>query len=413
MPIIATVSGLPRRPIVAHHEHARHGLLASAANATRVPDPEGEKAPSMSEAATGNGTSGRPRGGRLANLATALVSLCATVLAIEIGYRLVTGLPLLELANWRGDHTVILESGDLPKPDPQLGWVPRSDYRSPYHNTLAHGIRRNFDEAEIRTGHILAVGDSFTEGWEVGDSESWPAYLEKLVKKPVVNGGVGGYGTDQIILRTEQLLPIVKPKVLIVGFLEFDIFRAGHTHFGSPKPWFAVESGALKYQPPALVTVRHEAGIFVRAGYWARHWLGYLASFDYLLRRATPDFWLGSERRQYTKAPNDPVQVTCLLLERLKKRTDAEGVRLVLFMQYYAATVIEEDEPTDNAQGVSACAQRLGIQLVDQFAPLRAIAAKNADAIRPYYMTEGNYFSHMSARGNEHAAQLLAKALGD
>jgi hypothetical protein len=367
----------------------------------------------MSDAATGNSEARRPRGGRLANLVVALASLCATVLAVEIGYRLVAGLPLLEFANWRGDHTVILDSGDLPKPDPQLGWVPRPDFRSSYHNTLAHGIRRNFDETEIRTGQILAVGDSFTEGWEVGDGESWPAYLEKLLKRPVVNGGVGGYGTDQIILRTEQLLPVVKPKELIVGFLEFDIFRAGHMHFGSPKPWFAIENGELKYHPPALVTVRREAGFFVRAGYWARHWLGYFASIDYLLRRATPDFWLGSERRRYTKAPNDPVRVTCLLLERLKKRTDAEGVRLILFLQYYAATVIEEDEPTDNAQGVSACAQRLGIQLVDQFAPLRAIAAKNAEAISPYYMTDGKNFSHMSARGNEHAAQLLAKALGE
>ncbi len=365
----------------------------------------------MSDAATGNSEARRPRGGRLANFVLALVSLCATVLAVEIGYRLVAGLPLLEFANWRGDHTVILDSGDLPKPDPLLGWVSRPDFRSPYHNTLAHGIRRNFDEAEVRTGQILAVGDSFTEGWEVLDSESWPAYLEKRVKKAVINGGVGGYGTDQIILRTEQLLPIVKPKVLIVGFLDFDIFRTGHTHFGSPKPWFTVENGALKYHPPALVTVRRQAGFMVRAGYWARHWLGYLASIDYLLRRATPDFWLGSERRQYTKAPNNPVQVTCLLLERLKKRTDAEGVRLILFLQYYAPTLIEEDEPTDHAQGVSACAQRLGIQIVDQFAPLRAIAAKNADAIRAYYMTDGKNFSHMSARGNEHAAQLLAKAL--
>lgn len=367
----------------------------------------------MPDAATGKRAAGPPRGGRLANLALALASLLATMLAIEAGFRLATGLPLLEFANWRGDHTVILDGGDLPKPDPVLGWVSRAHFASPHHNTLAHGIRRNFDETEVRTGHILAVGDSFTEGWEVVDSETWPAFLEKIAKRPVVNGGVGGYGTDQIVLRIEQLLPIVKPRVLILGFLEFDIFRTAHTHFGSPKPWFTVETGALEYHPPALVTVRREAGMLVRAGYWARHRLGYLASVDYLLRRAAPDFWLGSERRQYTMAPNDPVRVTCLLLERLKARTDRDGVRLILFLQYYAATVIEEDEPTQNAQAVSACAKRLGIEIVDQFAPLRAIAAKSADAIRPYYMTEGKSFTHMSAKGNEHAARLLAKAIGE
>jgi len=353
------------------------------------------------------------RGSRLGNAILGLVSLLLTVLAVEFGYRLVMGVPVFELANWRGDHTVILESGDLPRPDPVLGWVSRPGYESPAHNTLEHGIRRNFGESTIRTGQILAVGDSFTEGWEVDDDETWPAYLEKLTGKAVVNGGVGGYGTDQVVLRAEQMLPIVKPKVLIIGFLEFDIFRTGHTHFGSPKPYFTIENETLRYHPPALVTVRREAGFFVAAGYRIRHGLGYFASIDYLLRRAAPDFWFGSERRQYVKAPSDPVRVTCLLLQRLKQRTDADGVRLMLFMQYYARTILEDAEPTDDARGVTGCAKQVGIQVVDQFAPLRALAAKDPNALRPYYMSDGKNYTHMSAQGNEHAAQMLAKALGE
>ena len=355
----------------------------------------------------------RPRGSRLANLALALVSLAVSVLLIEVGYRLAVGLPMFELANWRGDHTVILESGDLPVPDPLLGWVSRPGYAADGYRTLAHGIRRNFDETAIRTGEILAVGDSFTEGMEVDDGQSWPAYLEKKIRRPVVNGGVMAYGTDQIVLRAEQLLPIVKPKILIVGFLEFDVFRTGHTHFGSPKPYFTVENGTLRYHPPALVTVRREAAFAVRAGYWLRHWLGYLASVDYLMRRAAPDFWLGSERRQYVRAPNEPLAVTCLLLERLKQRTDRDGVRLMLFLQYYASAMMSDDEPTPNGQGVAACAKRLGIHVVDQFASLRALVEKNPDAMRPYYMTDGKNFTHMSPKGNEHAADLLAKALSE
>jgi hypothetical protein len=355
----------------------------------------------------------RKRGSRLGNAALAIVSLLVTVLAVEIGFRLAFSVPLLEFANWRGDHTVILDSGDVPTPDPVLGWVPRAHFTSPNHNTLAHGIRRNAAETEVRTGAVLATGDSFTEGWEVDDDESWPAYLERQIGKPVINAGVGGYGTDQIIMRAEQLLPIVKPKVLIVGFLDFDVFRAAHSHFGSPKPYFTVENGALRYHPPALVTVRREGGFLTRTGYKLRDLLGYLASIDYLMRRAAPDFWYGSERRQYTKAPNDPVRVTCLLLERLKQRTDRDGVRLLLFVQYYALSIIEDDEPTEHAQGVSACAKKLGIQIADQFASLRALVEKDPNALRPYYMSDGKNYTHMSAKGNEHAAQLLAKALGE
>lgn len=52
---------------------------------------------------------------------------------------------------------------------------------------------------------ILAVGDSFTSGENVGDLDSWPAQLQRLTGHTVLNGGVSGYGLDQIVLRTERL----------------------------------------------------------------------------------------------------------------------------------------------------------------------------------------------------------------
>jgi hypothetical protein len=367
------------------------------------------------EAGRGQGRAGRgpPRGSRLGNAALAIVSLLVTLAVVEVGYRVVAGMPVFEFPNWRFDRTIVHEKSEIPIPDPVLGWVSRPGHVSEGYNTLDHGIRRNHEEAAIRTGAILAVGDSFTEGLEVEDEESWPAHLERMIGKPVVNGGVMAYATDQIILRAEQLLPIVKPKVLIVGFLEFDIYRTGHTHFGSPKPYFTVENGALRYHRPALVKVREKGGFAVRAGYEIRDVLGYFASIDYVLHRVAPDFWLGDEKQQYLKAPNDPVQVTCLLLARLKQRTDRDGIRMLLFLQHYAAAILEEDEPSENARAVSACAAKLGIQVVDQFAPLRAIVDKKREALRPYYVAGVTDFTHMSSEGNRHAAQLLAKALSD
>ena len=52
---------------------------------------------------------------------------------------------------------------------------------------------------------ILAVGDSFTFGDEVNDGQTWPAQLQLLTGRRVLNGGVSGYGFDQIVLRAEQL----------------------------------------------------------------------------------------------------------------------------------------------------------------------------------------------------------------
>lgn len=67
---------------------------------------------------------------------------------------------------------------------------------------------------------MIAVGDSFTAGSEVADAETWPAQLERLIDGPVINAGVGGYGTDQMILRSESLLPVLQPSAVVVGILD-------------------------------------------------------------------------------------------------------------------------------------------------------------------------------------------------
>ena len=52
----------------------------------------------------------------------------------------------------------------------------------------------------------LAVGDCFTFGDEVEDSETWAAHLEEVLNKRVLNAGVGVYGIDQDFLGPELLL---------------------------------------------------------------------------------------------------------------------------------------------------------------------------------------------------------------
>jgi len=88
--------------------------------------------------------------------------------------------------------------------DDVLGWAPepgrlgrtaaayggRADYTIDMDGLRSNGQTRPTGEA------ILATGDSFTFGQEVNDSESWPAELERLLARPVLNWGVAGYGLD-------------------------------------------------------------------------------------------------------------------------------------------------------------------------------------------------------------------------
>ncbi len=357
------------------------------------------------------------RSSRWANVGLLLISVLAPLLAIELGYRLVAGLPLLKLANWRTEHVVMVNLGELKAiPDPVLGWTNRSSsYNEDGYTTLEHGVRKNFDETTIRTGGMLAAGDSFTEGWEVKDHESWPAVIEKLTSVPVVNAGTGGYGADQTILRAEQMLPIVKPKILLIGFHEIAITRAGHTAFGAPKPYFTFDNGELRYHPATFVQPRQKNTIARRTAYGIREALGYSAFADYLLSRINPNFWHGDpDRDLYQRSGADEVDVTCALLQRLKSRADQDSIHMILVLQYYATLILESDRPGPYSQAVAACARDIGIRVVDQFAPLHAIVAVGGPAIiRDYYWLTDGVFGHMTAKGNEHVANLIFAALGD
>jgi hypothetical protein len=348
------------------------------------------------------------------NLALLVISLAVSFLLVEVAYRVATGLPVFKLTDWRMNQVVLKRIGDRAIVDPVLGWtltpwIDRDDFK-----TMDHGIRTNFGETRIRTGAVLAVGDSFTEGWDVGDSESWPAYLEGLIRKPVVNGAVFGYGTDQIVLRAEQLLPIVKPKVLLVGFLEYDIFRAAHSDFGGPKPYFTLPKGRLEFHPPKPLDDGHKSGLLSKAADTLREALGYSAVADILLKRLAPSYWLAGSQIMYRKVDIDAAAVTCALLDRLKTRADADGIRMLLFMQYNEYIILGGDVSSENARRVVACAGAMGIQVVDQFAPLRAIVNADRARIRDYYFADYHEgFGHMTPKGNQHAAHMLARALSD
>ena len=242
------------------------------------------------------------RSARWGNFALVSASVIVSLAIIEFGYRIYAGLPILNFKDWRTEQAMINKIGDRAVLDPVLGWTLKPWHKSAGHTTMDHGVRRNFSETSIRTGGVLAVGDSFTEGWQVSDSESWPALLEKAIGVPVVNAGVGGYGTDQIVLRAEQLRPIVRPHILIVGFLDLDIYRTGHSYFGAPKPHFTIENGELRYHRPEIREPRLQPGLMWSLRHVVRDMLG---------RFAIADFLLGAARAQFLVLDRRSLPVAC------------------------------------------------------------------------------------------------------
>src|SRR4051794_40519959 len=103
----------------------------------------------------------------------ATIAVCAG--ALELGYRLVAGAPLLRFPDWRVEHASRTDLAGRLRFDPALGWTTKEGWTGEGFHTIDQGVRRNGpDDSRLRTGGILVTGDSFAMGAQVGDDESWP-----------------------------------------------------------------------------------------------------------------------------------------------------------------------------------------------------------------------------------------------
>jgi len=354
-----------------------------------------------------------------ANAVLVTLSLAVSIVGAEIVYRVYHGISLLEMRDFhpnrnRGDLAGINEY------DPLLGWKlrPSASFRGiPNHagltydiTTIDHGIRRNSSRSEYaENGAVLVVGDSFAVGSEVNDHETWPAQLEEIILQRVLNAAAGGWGTDQMIMRAETLLPLVAPKAVIVAFLDQDILRAGFSSYGRPKPFFDVQNGRLVHRnlpvpihvdPPSFAIGKLRAS------------LAWSAAANDLMTAAFPSLWLGAQGQQFRTIGNDPVEVTCRLLHRLKTELDSRNIAGLLLMQY-GEPVRRLYQRPDDARLVIECADLLGYYVVDEYSPMRNLALGNVATFESFFVhpRDRSVFGHMSNRGNAFVASLVAPTL--
>lgn len=150
--------------------------------------------------------------------------------------------------------------------DPLLGYKPNPDFSGIIHHPPGwdevyvsidqHGFRRHVDDTHVseHSGErLLTVGDSFTFGDQVKNSDTWPACIAQHTRLDVWNGGVFGYGAAQAILRAEREAAIHEPFDIIVWAITVDSdFDRDQLSVRSsfPKPYIATVEGETMAVPP-------------------------------------------------------------------------------------------------------------------------------------------------------------------
>ena len=88
------------------------------------------------------------------------------------------------------------------------------------------GLRRHPRDAPPGRAPLLALGDSMTYGEGVEAAEAFPALLEARLGRPVVNAGVPGYNSRQMVAAGQALADRLDPPlVLLVLAAAWDLDR--------------------------------------------------------------------------------------------------------------------------------------------------------------------------------------------
>jgi GDSL-like lipase/acylhydrolase family protein len=289
--------------------------------------------------------------------------------------------------------------------DPDLGWEPipgaSGTLAGQPFSVSREGMREHDLNRPPATGPlILALGDSFTEGFAVGNDDTWPAYLERLTGRRVLNGGVRGYGIDQMVLRAERLVPQLKPQTVVLAFIADDVNRTALSVRDSKgKPYFVPDGAGLALHNVPVPTTPNSPWLAA-----ARNVLGYSYLLDIVMTRlGATELWYGDT----VSTGVDAGVVSCRLMDRFAAVARRYNIKaLVVALPQYPgwSDPVGAAAEHDLVSGVLGCASKAGLPTLDGLQPFQKEGVgHDPDA---YYVQY-----HFTARGNELAARSIAAIL--
>jgi lysophospholipase L1-like esterase len=264
---------------------------------------------------------------------------------LELGVRL-----LVPDSRWRFDDG----TGDW-RLDDEIGWVHQPNLDITTEALLGTiRFRTNPDgliPAEATrakppgTTRIMVFGDSMTVGRWLSQDQVYTALLAALLRErgidaDVVNAGVQGYSTDQVLLLMQRWVPAYRPDFVLYGSTLNDFGGiAVEVANGQAKPSFRLDP-----QGRARLTTPRLAGRIRELGGGPRRWIQHSALYRliqpglFLLRArltgAQERLLIGDFSEVYVRgraADQLDWALYSALVARMREATDREGAHLLLF----------------------------------------------------------------------------------
>jgi len=330
------------------------------------------------------------------------------------------------------DDSAQARAHDVGRFDAELGWSYRpgsrsEDGRESFNALGARGQREYAPAPAPGVTRIVCVGDSFTYGEQIADRETFQAMLERRDSTlEVLNFGVGGYGTDQALLRFRHVAPGLGGEVALLGILLENIGRnvnryrpLWHPNSGATgaKPRFVLRDGTLELVPlpfeersQLLAAVRDGSVLEALAEheYWRGRPQLATGSLSSLARIAGGYFAYRARdpRRLWLQPEGEPYRVTMALIEAFQAEARDLGFArsvVLIFPQRSDVDGLLEGQDSYWA-GFSADLALRGIEHIDLVEP---IAERHAECEADPSQGTVWYGSHFSSVGNDVVARRI------
>lgn len=259
---------------------------------------------------------------------------------------------------------------------------------------------------------ILMIGDSFTYCGEVSHLDTYPTILEKLFldngfNVNVINAGVPGYGPDQQLAYLRELLPKIKPDLVVWNIYENDITDSNYYCL------FEEKNGELK-DISAWRNNVYRQGYIVDTLPWsiarqpATKFIAHFVGHPFGGNKKSPISTIGCTKEitsEYLKKLGKKVN---LILETAKNETEILNSKIEFVLIPTQQNFIEQKEDSEELEKVEIIKQLSIFEKNDLIEPIEAFKQykeeNNIIIYNELYLSEeeepGVFSKHLNKKGN-------------